>query len=107
MTPMRKLFIRMVIGTVDRKSNDLLPERALVEHGEQEAEAHQRKQVTQAAARLCHLQLVGSEVDDIAVEKDRHAEQGDQFDADLRGDQLQRERQLPEDDLGNGSMKPR
>ena len=57
-----------------QEQDDLLPERPLVKDGEQEAEAHQREQVAKAAARLGHLQLVDAEIDDVAVEIDRHAE---------------------------------
>ena len=67
----------------------LVPARAAVEHREDVGEAHDREQVAQARAGLGHLQLVDPEVDDVAVEEDRHPHEPDEGDPDLGGDELQ------------------
>ena len=45
------------------------------------------------------MQLVDAEIDDVAVEKDRDADEADQADADLGRDRLQEGRDLPVDHL--------
>ena len=75
MTPMRSAFISTAIGTAASEQHELVPDRAAVEHGEDVGEAHDREEVAQARAGLGHLQLVDAEVDDVAVEEDRHAHQ--------------------------------
>ena len=82
-----------------------LPQRRLEQVGRQKAEAHQRIEVAQPAARFDHLQLVDAEVDDIAFEIDRDLEQPDEEYAELRREQLKLERQAGIDDIGQGDRK--
>ena len=78
-----------------KEQHDLVPCWPLVEDAEQEAEAHQRKEITEPAAGLGHLELVHAEINDVAVEIHRHSEQGNDPHADLRGDELKLDRQRP------------
>ena len=50
----------------------LVPHRPAVEHREDVGERQDREQVAQPRAGLGHVQLVDPEVDDVALEKDRH-----------------------------------
>ena len=99
MMPMRTEFISTASGAAESEQHQLVPDRPAVEHREDVGEAHDREEVAQARAGLGHLQLVDAEVDDVAVEEDRHAGEPHQRDADLRGDELQRGRELPVEEL--------
>ena len=81
------------------EQHHLVPDRPAVEYGEDVGEAHDREEVAQARAGLGHLQLVDSEVDDVAVEEHRHRGELHQRHADLRGDELQRGVDLPVEEL--------
>ena len=82
-----------------------LPERRLEQIGRKKAQAHQRIEVTQAAAGFDHLKLVHAEIDDIAFEINRNLEQPDDGDAELRGDKLKLERKPGIDDIGQGDCE--
>ena len=65
------------------------PQAAMDHAGHDDAQSQQRKQVTQATAGLDHLQLVVTQIDDIAFEEHADAKQADHCHADLRRQQLQ------------------
>ena len=89
-------------GDGREQQHDLVPDRPAVEHREDVREAHDREEVAQPRAGLGHLQLVDPEVDDVALEIDRHAHQLDHLHADLRRDQLQRGGDLEIQEIGQG-----
>ena len=65
----------MVIGHGRENSSQRCQSGAAIEIRDEEAEAHQREEVAQAAAGLGDLQLVDAEIDDIALEE--HADAGE------------------------------
>ncbi len=71
------------------EDHDAQPGLAVDEVGHDGAHAHEREQITQAAAGLGNFELVAAEVDDITFEVDADAEQADERHTDLRRDQLQ------------------
>ena len=81
------------------EQHHLVPDRAAVEHREDVGEAHDREEVAQSRAGLGHLQLVDPEVDDVAVEIDRHPHRADEPDPDLGGDELQPGVEAPVEEL--------
>ena len=91
--------MKTVYGRGGEQDDDLVPDRPVVEHAEHVREAEDREEVAQARAGLCHLQLVGAQIDHVAFEKDRDADDLDEPDAEFGGDELQVDGQLPVDEL--------
>ena len=96
---MRSAFIMHRERHRGQQQRQPVPDRPAVEEAEDVGEAHDREEVAQPGAGLGHLQLVDPEVDDVAVEEDRHAHQPQHVDAELGGDQLQRGADLPVEHL--------
>jgi hypothetical protein len=82
------------------EEHELLPERPAVEHREDVGEAHDREEVAQPRAGLGDLEHRHPEVDDVALEIDRDAGEGDEPHPELRGDELERGVDLPVEELG-------
>src|SRR5262249_17997703 len=82
------------------KHHRALPERRLEQVGGKEPKAEQRIEIAQTTAGIDDLQLVLTEIDDIAGEIDRHTEEADEPDAEFGGNELQSPRQLRIDEIG-------
>ena len=65
------------------------PQRRLVKVRDNETDAHQREQVTQAVAGFGDLKLVEAEVDDVAFEEDADPHGSQKTHAEVRRDQLE------------------
>ena len=83
MMPIRTAFIITATGTARSEQHELLPERPAVEHREDVGEAHDREEVAQARAGLGDLEHGDPEVDDVALEVDRHAGERHELHPDL------------------------
>jgi len=82
MTPMRKEFSKIVMGTVDRKTRPLCQDN-------EKAKAHEGEKVPQAGTGLDHIQFVNSQINHVAIQEDADPEEADHRYAHLRRDELQ------------------
>lgn len=73
-----------------------------VEDRGQVGETKDREQIAQPGACLCHLQLIGSKVDDVAIEVYRNPHESNEPDPEFGRHALQEDCQLPVKELRQG-----
>ncbi len=66
-----------------------MPDRPAIEHREDVGEAQDREQIAQPRTGLGDLQLVAAQIDDVALQEDRHPQQLKEIHAKLRRHPLQ------------------